>query len=283
MRTWPVLVLGLVLAGPALAGKKSKKNAEPPAPLVGWQTAEGAVGACWYPPAFADLGVSDRRMQRNESLSAILGQWKGERGDGVQFDERLVENVETVLLGLPEKIEDVAAKNLELCRKAMAGGGTGAWDQWVQSLPRSLTKGECSRPLDDTIFWYADLGMGWQGGTSICADDKVKIWASAADEYRVDDNGPWINAAGDPAKPTAGLDGYLCTTEGCLAGQLLVRFRGQSGAEVIFPVGLETVYSPPEHGQIEFAMNDTTYFNNVWRVVRGIQHRTAVTYEPIED
>ncbi|MCB9664851.1 MAG: hypothetical protein H6732_12120 [Alphaproteobacteria bacterium] len=283
MRAWTVLLLGLLVASPALAGKKKKKGDEPAAPLVGWHQAEGATGACWHAPDFESLGIADRRQARSETLTAILAQWKGEREDGVAFDGRLVENVETVLLGLPEKIETIAPKNLELCTKAMAGGGTAAWDQWVQSLPRSLTKGECARPLDDTIFWYADLGMGWQGGTSICSDDKVKIWASAADEYRVDDNGPWINAAGDMSKPTAGLDGYLCTTEGCYAGQLLVRFRGQSGAEVIMPVGLELIYSPPEHGQIEFAINDTTYFNNVWRVVRGIQHRTAVTYEPLED
>ena len=83
MRAWTVLLLGLLVASPALAGKKKKKGDEPAAPLVGWHQAEGATGACWHAPDFESLGIADRRQARSETLTAILAQWKGEREDGV--------------------------------------------------------------------------------------------------------------------------------------------------------------------------------------------------------
>lgn len=279
----PLAAAVLLVAAPAAhaKGKKKKKGAEPAAAIVGWHQEEGWLGSCYFPPDFESFGVADRRMERNNVLNAMMGQWKGERGDGIELPERTIQSVETVLLGYPEKAEKVAVDNLAQCKKAMTGGGTDAWSAWLTSLPASLTAGECARPLDVTMYWYLDIGTGWQGPASICDDNVVRIYASAMDKYKVDDNGPWIDASGDTSKPAMG-DGYVCTIEGCYAGQLVMRFRGQSGAEIIKPIGLELVFDPPEHGTIEFTINDTSYFNNVFKVERGMQHRTSVTYAPAE-
>lgn len=265
----------------ALVASCKKKAPEPVGPIVGWHTDEGAMGACYHPPDFSEMGMGDLRQARSEALSAMMTQWTGQRDDGISFDETVATGVETVLLGYPEKVDGVVLTNLQHCKTAMAGGGTSAWDAWLRSLPGKLTAGECLHPLDLALNWYVDIGMGWQGYADVCEGEPVEITASSMDYYRVDDKGPWINAAGDPDKPASGAD-YLCTLEGCLAGQLVLRFRGASGAEVITPIGLGTVFTPPEHGIIEFSINDTSYFNNVWKTERGVQHRTSVIYAPVD-
>lgn len=279
-----ILVAGLVgtcAAKPAKAPKPKKGEPVVVAPTEGWITEEGATGACWVPPDFEALGAGERRMARNISMEAMKEQWTGLRNDGVSFDAGMIEGLETVLLGYPEKTEQVARDNAERCKAAMRGGGTEAWGTWLTTLPRTLTANECARPLDVTMFWYMDIGMGWQGPASVCAGDKLRIWSSERDYYKVDDGSAWINADGDRSKPATG-EGYVCTTESCYAGQVVMRFRGQSGVELIKPVGLELLFTPPEHGQIEFTVNDTTYFNNVYKIERGLQHRTSVTYEPVQ-
>lgn len=276
-----ILVPLLVGSAEAKGPKKAAVVEAPPAPTEGWVTEPGATGACWVPPDFEAMGIGDRRIARNTTLEAMKEQWSGARADGVAFASVTLSNLETVLLGYPDKIEAVARDNLAQCRSAMKGGGTSGWETWLASLPRKLTEGECRKPLDVTMFWYMDIGTGWQGGADVCQGDEVRIWSTAKDYYKVDDGGPWINAEGDPSKPATG-DGYLCTVEGCRAGQVVLRFRGQSGAEVIKPVGLELKFTAPEHGVIEFAVNDLTFVNNVFKVERGMQHRTAVTYEPVE-
>ncbi len=276
-----ILVAGLCTTAEAKPNKKKKGDEGPPPPTTGWIQAEGAMGACYVPPDFEAMGLGDRRAARNDAMVAIKSQWSGERNDGVAFEPGLVEGVETVLLGYPEKTEDVAKRNLDLCRAAMTGGGTAGWQAWLEKLPKQLTDGECVRPLDTTMYWYLDIATGWQGGMGICQGNTVRVWSSANDYYRIDDGGPWINSEGDRNKPATG-EGYLCTTEGCYAGQLILRFRGDSGVEVIKPVGLELKFTAPEHGTIEFTINETNYPNNIYKVERGLQHHTAVTYEPVQ-
>jgi hypothetical protein len=275
-RPWWALSL-LILA----CGAKKKPPAVV-APPLGWHQEEGWSGSCYFPPDFANMGNTDRRMIRQQALTEVMSQWRGERNDGVSVDHATVESVETVLLGLPEKIEQVAIKNLELCRAAMSGGDKAAWTSWVTNLPRKLMEGECRHPHDDTLYNYMDLGIGWQFAIDVCDEDIIEIVASEMDEYRVDDGGPWINASGDAAKSTSGLADYPCNLEGCLAGQLVLRFRGESGVTIIKPVGLRLVFEPPEHGAIDVTFNDPTPFNNEFRVVRGIQHRTGVTYTSLD-
>lgn len=263
------------------AAKKPKKGAAPPPPPVGWYTQEGWTGECYNPPDFAALGTVDRRSGRDEALRAMMEQWSGRHGGSPSFESTHVDAVETVLLGTPEKIEIAASENHAECVKAMAGGGTDAWGSWLKGLPARMLKGVCRRPLDDMMFWYLDLGSGWQFQASICDDDVVEITATESDKYRVDDGTDWIDVNGDRSKPATGPD-YPCNLEGCYAGQLIMRFRGESGAVVIKPVNGRLVFDPPEHGSIEITVNDTSYFNNVFRIQGGLQDRTGVTYTPLD-
>lgn len=266
---------------PLVVAASCKKPPEPVAPALGWHQEEGWVGSCYAPPDFSQMGGGGRRMERQETLEAMMSQWKGDRDDGVMFDPVAIENVETALLSFPEKIEALATDNHAQCARAMSGKGTDGWEEWLVESPRKLLEGECRRPLGDTLFNYLDIGIDWQFEASVCDDNRIKITATTGDEYRVDDGGPWINASGDAAQPARGED-YPCTTEGCLVGQLVLRFRGDSGVTIIKPIGISTIFDPPEHGRIDIMINDTSFFNNEYRIKGGIQHHTGVTYEPVE-
>lgn len=263
---------------PVLLLACGKKPVEAAAPIVGWHQAEGWSAACYHPPAFAEMGGGDRRIARAQALTAIVGQWRGERGDGIEFGKIPVENLETVLLGAIEKVDGVALDNLKFCRQAMAGKGTSGWTDWLAAAPALLTAGECRRPLDVTMYNYLDLGVGWQFGAEMCEDDVIQITASSNDYYRVTDSGPWINADGDPDLP-AGTK-YPCNVEGCFVGQLILRFKGVSGIEFIRPIGTQFVFDPPEHGEISVMVNDVEVFDNAFKVERGVQHHTSITYKP---
>ena len=113
-----------------LTGCKNK-TVEPAAPIVGWHQEEGWSGSCYFPPNWEEMGSGDRRMERQNTLQALMSQWRGDRGDGVSFDEKAIENTETVLLGSPDKTEQVAAENLSECRKAMQKGQMSAWGSWL--------------------------------------------------------------------------------------------------------------------------------------------------------
>ena len=84
------------------------------------------------------------------------------------FDEGVIDDVETVLLGRPEKIEAFVADNLTQC----LAGNAGAWSQWAKGLKSALTAGECNHPLDYTMFDYLDIGTGWQRPLKICKGDR---------------------------------------------------------------------------------------------------------------
>jgi len=275
---WLVVILPLLAVG----GKKGKKNknAPPPPPPTGWVEQDTWQGACFNPPSFEGLGTVDLRRQRSEVLDAIMSQWNGERGDGVEFKKNSVVSLESVLLRAPEKIPGVAAANWEQCRLAMAAGDTADWAAWLDAQPKALTKGECRKPLDYTLYDYLDIGTAWQISVPICKEDTVQISASSQDFYRIAKDGPWINAEGDTSKPSP--TDYPCNTEMCHPGQLILKFRGESGIEQIVPIGLSKEYSPPEHGSISVMINDKTFFDNEYKVERGVEHHTSVEYSPVE-
>jgi hypothetical protein len=275
IRAWWALPLLIAACGP----KKAQVAATP---ISGWHQEEGWLGSCYFSPNFEDLGKTDRRMIRQQVLDEMMSQWSGGRDDGIKVGSVVVEGIETVLLGLPDKIEDVIDQNSAFCKTAMTGAGAGAWEAWLNNLPRKLMEGECRRPQEDTLYSYLDLGMVWQVAVDVCDDDIIEITASEMDEYRVDDDGPWINAAGDMDKSTAGMSDYPCDVQGCFAGQVVLRFRGDSGVSFVRPVGNRLVFEPPEHGVIDVTFNDPTSFNNEFRVVRGVQHRTGVTYTSLD-
>src|SRR5690606_38817958 len=169
-----------------------------------------------------------RRMAWQEAREAIMSQWQGGKGDGVKFDEKAITNVETALLSRPERIEQVAAENLALCKKAMAGQGAGEWERWLVGLTGKLTAGECpTPPMDFTLFDYLSISADWHIPVHVCKDDHVRIEASAGDFFKLSDDGPWINVEGDKSQPATG--DLPCTTEGCFKGQLIMRFTAQSG------------------------------------------------------
>lgn len=281
MSRTPLLVaasLLLCLAPAAEAGKKSKTK-EPP--KTGWQTEEGWAGSCYYPPDFEALGVGDRRIAWQSTRDAMMQQWNGTKGDGVQLTEKHVINFETVLLAKPERIEEVSKENLDKCVGFMKGNvSLQQWESWLISKPAELTEGECPyAPLDYTLFDYLDINNGWQIPRNVCKGDVVKVHGTDGDYFKLDKESDWINVAGDTSKPTAG--GFACNVEGCFKGQLIMRFTGDSGVSNVYAVGIEYVFTAPEHGKIEVMINDDNLSDNFWKVDSGLEHHTGIEYAGI--
>lgn len=271
-----LLLFGAVSAIGGCGPKKPTK----PAVIVGWHGEEGWAAQCYYPPPFAELPEVERRTARTVVLRNIMGQWQGKQDSVVHFDEDVVTRVETVLLGEPTKIEQVAIDNLERCQGAMtAGGDTATWGRWLSKLPIVLTEGQCkAAPLDYTMFDYLDIGRGWQIKATVCKGDKVRIRGSGVDYYRIADKSPWINVAGDPDQRAIGTE-LPCNVEGCFKGQLILRFRTDAGVETISPVGLEKMFVAPDHGTIEVQINDDTWFDNVYKTEGSVEHHTSIEYK----
>ena len=265
--------LGIILASVFLVG--CMKAPVEVAPLVGWHTQEGWIGECYYPPNFDELGTGDRRQARQDTLEAMYKQWSSE---SMGFDADLVENAETVLLGEPNEIEAVSQTNLKNCMTAMSGGGTSGWTAWLRALPAKLTEGECkNRPLKYTLYDYLDIGGKWQIPAGVCEGDVIKISGSQSDFYKVTDKGDWINVTGVEGEHTTTTD-YPCNIEGCLLGQLIMRFTDENGISVVLPVGAERIWTAPSHGEIQVMINDYEFFDNVYKVQSGITHHTSITY-----
>jgi hypothetical protein len=273
-----MLKLGwLVILSPLVLGCSKK-----PVEVVkkeGWQREEGWKWSCLYPTDFEAMGPGDRRLSRQKTLEGMMGQWRGDRQDGIKFDSKVLMRAETVLLGAPEKIERAVADNVQKCIESQSTGTTISWGQWLSTLPDVYTKGECkSPPLDYTLYDYLNIGSEWHIPAPVCKNNRVLIHASERDYYRVVDNGPWINAAGDSSSPPT--PAMPCNTELCYHGQLIMRFKGESGVETILPVGLNLEFTAPEHGSIEVMINDDVWYDNVYKIEGGIEHHTSIEYSP---
>jgi hypothetical protein len=259
------------------------KNAEPAPPPVGWHAEEGWSAQCYFPPDYEAVatneGTAARRTARQTTLEAMMSQWKGERDDGVSFPANYTDDVETTLFGRPEQIETVVLKNLEFCKQVMgAGSDLTEWQAWLGGLPDKLTEGECLMPLTYTLFDYLDVGAGWQMSVQVCQGDQVLIDPTDTDQYRITREGDWINAAGEPGTRGEGED--PCTLENCTKGMVIGRFVSEDGHEEIFPIGEETVYVAQAHGRISITVNDTTYFDNVYKKNGAITDHTGITISP---
>lgn len=279
MTTSRLMPLALLIAPLASCGEKQVEEAPPP---VGWFAEELWKGECYFPPNFDDVeaaeGTSARRMARQEALEAMKMQWSGGKDDGVSLDSGAIEDLDTILLGDPGKIEEVTQRNLEQCKQVMgAGGSTDAWNSWLRGLPAVLTAGECPTPPHrNTLFDYLDIGYGWQIPVSMCEGDTAIITGTLNDKYRVSDDGDWITVEGVPGAPAMG-DDYLCTTENCLEGMLIGRYVTEDGYEEIFPIGAEASYTATRHGTLTVTINDTTYFDNKYFSNGGIDDHTGIT------
>ena len=62
-------------------------------------------------------------MKRSEAMDEVLNQWRGQRWG--EFWRRQIDDVETTLLGRPEKIEAFVAANTEQCLANNMGGKRG--------------------------------------------------------------------------------------------------------------------------------------------------------------
>jgi hypothetical protein len=252
------------------------KKAPNDSKIVGWHVENAESGfACYYPPDFGALTESERIQARADALDEVKSQWLGKRGDGISFDEGLAEDIETVLLGMPEKIEKVTQENLAQCQKVAAGADAQAWEAWYKAVPATSTAGECMAHFDVQMFDYLEIGSGWQREVNICSGDKVVITATENDHYRISEDGPWINAAGDPAQPTTSGD-FPCNLEGCLAGMFIVKFTTEDGVETIYPAGLQMDFEAPAHGTLSYRINDNTFFDNKYRQVGSLIDKTAI-------
>lgn len=252
----------------------------PAAPPVGWhQEAEGMAFACYFPPDWAKLPEGDRKQARANALDAMKEQWAGKRDGGMSVEEGVLDDVEVTLLGSPTNIEDVVSQNLEQCRKVAGGGSAEVWGSWVKALPAKLNAGQCLTPLDYTMFDYLEIDTAWQRPLRICKGNKVKVWATTQDKFRLTDKGPWITVEGDPSQPTIGGE-WPCNIEGCKAGMLVMKFVTEAGVELIKPVGAQLIFEAPEHGEISFRINDTTLYDNLWFRNGGITDHAAITVEP---
>jgi hypothetical protein len=259
-----------------------KKGPDATQRIVGWHVENAETGfACYYPPDFTVLPEGSRIAARANALDEMKTQWLGKRGDGISFDESRTDDVDTVLLGSPEKIEKVVSDNLAHCLEVakasttLEGGDSKAWNAWFTNLPASLTAGECIAHFDVQMFDYLEIGSGWQRDVNLCAGDKVLITASTNDYYRISEKGPWINAAGDPDQPTTTGD-WPCNKEGCLAGMFIVRFTTAAGVETVYPAGLEFGFTAPEHGTLSYRVNDATFFDNMYRQKGSLIDKTAI-------
>jgi hypothetical protein len=273
-----VLLCALLLLPTAALAKK--KNKAPPPPPVGWHTDEGAPRACYHPPDWSKLAEIARKQERAKALDEMTKQWKGQRNDGVSFDEGAIGDLEVTLLGRPEQIENVARQNLDYCKKS--AGDVGPWGSWVKGLSGKLNAGECLARFDYTLWNYLELGGSWQQPVSVCKGDKIRISGTLKDKYRTSDSGPWITVEGDPASPTAGKADMPCNMEGCLNGMLIARFVSKDGVELIIPVGAQKVFVAPEHGELTYRINDAVLYDNAWFKNGAIEDHTAIELTPAE-
>lgn len=269
-------MLSLLLFAAFAHAKKAPKT--PPPPIEGWHHEEGWKGDCYYPKNFAALGEGDRRSARADTLAAIKSQWDGGRDDGVSFDTNVTDAIQETLWGRPEKIEGMSKQNLEQCVAAMKSGDTSGWTTWIGGLNGRLNAGECNTPLDQTVFDYLDLGVAWQRPVPMCKGDKAHIFGTVKDKYRLSDKGPWITIEGT-ADAAVGED-WPCNLEGCTQGKLVARFTGESGVQVLFPVGGDAHFEAPENGTLMFSINDTTWYDNKWFTNGRIDDHAAITVEP---
>jgi hypothetical protein len=285
MSRLPILLAALAVVSVAHGKKRPEPEAPPP---VGWyarpadKKSPGWAAECYFPPVWGELSLLDRRLARQEALHAMRSQWLGERDALVAFEPAVVEELELVLLGRPQLIEELATRNAAFCRDVMAeGASTAVWGAWLAGLPVQLRAGECRRPLDYTMVQYLRLDVGWQEEVPMCQGDRASIQVTVNDRYRLGPREPWINAAGDPAGAVAGL-GLPCDREGCLRGQLVGQFVTEEGVETVFPIGTGAVFEAPEHGTLSFAINDDSLTDNRWYSEGAVTDHAAVTIGPAD-
>jgi len=253
------------------------------APKIGWHQEETWSVACYYPPEYEKMLELERLEARDKALEAMFSQWKGERADGVSFTEESIEAIEFVLLSKPDKIQELSRQNLEKCREVATGAiSTADWATWGTQLPASLTAGECSRHFENTVFDYLNITTDFENSFAICKGDKIRVSGTVKDQYRISDDGAWINVEGDSSSPSLGKETLPCNLEGCFDGMLILKFTDEDGRETVSPVGAELIYTAPANGSITYGINDDTFYDNIWYQAGGLIDHASVEIAPAQ-
>jgi len=248
---------------------------------VGWQQEEAWSLGCYFPPEYEKMLDLKRSESREISMDAMMMQWKGQRADGVQFDEKSIDGIELVLLSQPDKIEKLSRENLEKCKQVATGViSTGDWISWGASLPSTLTAGECRRHFEDTVFDYLEITVDFQNSFPICKDDEIRISGTVKDQYRISDDGTWMNVDGDQNLPSLGKENLPCNIENCYDGMLILKFTDEDGRDTVYPVGSEFIFKAPLNGVITYGINDDTFYDNIWYQAGGLIDHASVELSP---
>ena len=251
------------------------------APPVGWQQEEGWTIACYYPPDFEKMTEIERREAWQSNLEAMFSQWKGERGDGVQFDQDIIEGVEFVSLSKPNTSETMLQQNLAQCQAVATGSATTSdWKAWAKALPGQLTAGDCNTPFDSLIKIDLNIGVDFEYDFSVCKGDIVNI-SGSQDQYRVSPSGKWITVAGDTEESAFGSE-LPCNVEGCFNGMLILKFTDMDGRESIYPIGESADFKAPVHGRISVGINDDSFYDNVWYQSGSLMDHSSVILKPVQ-
>ena len=268
----------LVACGP-------KKSQEPEAPKLGWVQEEGSATACYYPPDFASLEALGRKEAQSMAFDAVIAQWRGDRGDGVSMNSDVIDSVETIMLGDMSKVESVVRDNLSYCKQyASTPSAVGSWSSWLSSLPAKLTEGECNHHYSVVLVHYVEVNVAWEPAEPlrICGGDQVRVRAAPSDRFQLEPGGPWITVDGNSEVSTAGSETHPCNTDGCLEGQLVIRFQSKNGRQEVIPVGSDGTFTAPEDGMFTYGINDSTPENNKWYNDDGLIEHADIRIEPVK-
>ena len=133
----------------------------------------------------------------------------------------------------------------------------------------------------DTVFDYVNITTEWEREFSICKDNKIRISAAPKDKFPNTEGGDWITVTGDPNQSAQGTN-LPCNVEGCLRGQLVLRFVSEDGVETILPIGAGITFTAPAHGTISYTINDDSFFDNKWYQAGGLIDHASIELAPAE-
>ena len=118
----------------------------------------------------------------------------------------------------------------------------------------------------------------------VCEGDKLRIFGSTSDQFRISPDGEWISIAGDQNNSSLGKENYPCNIEGCFDGMLILRFTDKDDRVTIHPVGAEFHFKAPRDGYVSYGINEPEdmLYDNQWYQSGGLIDHTAVTLSPVE-
>ena len=256
------------------------------APIVGWHQEETWTLACFHPPQYDTMLEMERRDSWQGSMDAMLQQWGGQRGDGISVDENTLDQIDFQFSAYPKKVEQVSQENLEKCRQVATGQlPKDDWHTWIKGLPSQLTAGECRTHFLDTVM-DTDFSIvsNFDNSFPVCEGDKLRIFGSTSDQFRISPDGEWISIAGDQNNSSLGKENYPCNIEGCFDGMLILRFTDTDDRVTIHPVGAEFHFKAPRDGYVSYGINEPEdmLYDNQWYQSGGLIDHTAVTLSPVE-